>query len=400
MSFSNDMAVDFDQQEMMPFYSFALVIFGLAMCFLNSGVLLNVKHKYKIWATVVMWMISIGLFVIAEQCRVFWLTFVASILVGAGTNLGQLTCVGFMKCFPPIIVSGISSGTGMGGVLGAVLYLVFKLNGISITKTLLSMLAFYPVYGLCFYLVIQLQLNRQEANQSQQPSQIKSADESHFHQIQNEEETYTNRDTALLVKKPISQQNAQAVLEQNESEINARLSWKLFKKIYTKMGGLFLAFGFLHILMYMSITSLSSIIKFNYQSVYTQETMPGTVELLFEVLQLAFRFGELFGKSTLDIFEVRDIRKIVIFTSVFAAAFAGQALTGMTPGIWLPLANMFLVGLGTGFGWVNIHYQILDHPDCSKEYSELSLNFSMMFLYFGVILSSAVGFLMLAYWTE
>ena len=63
-----------------------------------------------------------------------------------------------MKCFPPIILSGYSSGTGMSGVLGATLYLIFKLCNVSFTKTVLSLLVFYPIYGLCFFLIIRMKL--------------------------------------------------------------------------------------------------------------------------------------------------------------------------------------------------------------------------------------------------
>lgn len=145
----------------MSFFSSALVLFGFMMSFFNSGFLLKVKHRHKLFATIILWTVSIGLFILARYLHIFGLTLLASLLVGIGTNLGDVTVLGFMKCLPPLIISGYSFGTGLGGVIGAALYFIFKSFNVLINATLLSMFAFYPIYTLSFYLVLRMQLNRQ-----------------------------------------------------------------------------------------------------------------------------------------------------------------------------------------------------------------------------------------------
>ena len=393
-SFSNDMAIEFGKENLMTFYSSALVIFALILCFLNSGILLTIKHKYKIWATIAIWVTSIILFILAEKYQIFMLSMVASILVGLATNLGQLTTIGFMKCFPPIIVSGLSSGTGMGGVLGSVVYVVFKHYNISITTTLLSMLLFYPLYAFSFYLVTRLQLKRQ--TMASNANNNETADDSQINHIEMNQEIAEQPDPES--PNEMDEATAQALLEEQESKINERLSWESFKFIYSKVGRLLLSFFFIYFLNYLSITSFASLIRSKYKKMYTEDDMPTMVYLLFEMLQLMFCIGYFMGKSSLDFFQIKRIWAISTWMIVVTITFCGQIFIEMALPVWIPITNMFFVGLVAGFGWVNICHQILEHPEIGKKHRELALNFNMMFSYFGIILSSFLGFLFLYLW--
>lgn len=390
------MAIEFGQENLMTFYSSALVIFALILCFLNSGILLTIRHKYKIWATIAIWVTSVVLFILAEKYRIFMLSMVASILVGLATNLGQLTTIGFMKCFPPIIVSGLSSGTGMGGVLGSVIYVVFKHYDISITNTLLSMLLFYPLYAFSFYLVTRLQLKRQAMSSSSNLNE--TANNSRADLIEMSQEIAEQPEPESPDK--LDEKDAQALLEEQESQINERLSWKSFLFIYSKVGNLLLAFFFIYFLNYLSITSFSSLIRSKYKNMYSKEEMPTMVYLLFEMLQMMFCVGYFVGKSSLDFFPIQRIWAISVWMILVTITFCGQIFIEATLPVWIPITNMFFVGLIAGFGWVNICHQILEHPDIGKKHRELALNFNMMFSYFGIILSSFLGYFFLFLWNE
>ena len=391
-SFSNDMAIEFGQENLMTFYSSALVIFALILCFLNSGILLTIRHKYKIWATIAIWIMAIVFFVLAEKYKIFILTIIASILVGLATNLGQLTTIGFMKCFPPIIVSGLSSGTGMGGVLASIIYLVFKHLDISITKTLLSMIFFYPVYAICFHMVTRLQVQRQNMINATEMNQIAHEPDSENNEMKQE----LTEDPEMIQKSGLTE--AQLRLEEEESKINERLSWASFVFVFSKVGRLLLSFFFIYFLNYLSITSFSSVMTSNYQNMYTEDDMPTLVYLLFEILQFIFCLGYFMGKSSLDYFPIQRIWAINLWMVFVTILFCGQIVIDWTPNVSVPIFNMFLVGLVAGFGWVNICHQILEHPEIGKKYRELALNFNMMFSYFGIILSSLVGYTFLFCW--
>jgi hypothetical protein len=56
----------------------------------------------------------------------FVVSLFASIICGAFTSVGSSTIVGFMKALPAENVLGWSSGTGIAGISGSGIYLLFK----------------------------------------------------------------------------------------------------------------------------------------------------------------------------------------------------------------------------------------------------------------------------------
>ena len=140
----------------MGIFSSCLVFFSLFIKLFNSRFLLKIRHKYKIWAVLLISTLADILLIVGMKARIFELTIVATLLIGLGIGLGTCTIFGFMKGFPPLVISGFSSGTGFSGIIGASLYLVFKLYNISLTNTVLALFFFYPLYGLAFYMAIRL----------------------------------------------------------------------------------------------------------------------------------------------------------------------------------------------------------------------------------------------------
>lgn len=392
LSFSNDIAIEFDKKDLMSFFSSSLVFFGCFVRIFNTRFLLKIKHKYKNWVTIVIWANSIILLIVGKYTKLFGLTIVASICVGIGTSLGDCTIIGFMKCFPPKIISGYSSGTGMSGIIGAALYLLFKLFNVSFLTTVLSLLVFYPVYGVCFLLVIRMKLNMHKTTQSLILNK----------QEQGPKETDIV-DAELESNASIPAENdkqQQEELEKNESAINAPLTWQNFVRVFLKAWGLFLSFGLLYFLEYIAITSISSQIAEKYKNNYAPDKVPRIVSVLFETLQLAYQCGIFLSRSSLDLIQIKKIWLILTFLFAFSGLSFVQSVIHATPGIWLPIITIFLLGFTGGFGYANIFHQVLKNKKIDKSERELSININGMASDLGIIFSSLIGYFFSFMWKK
>ena len=61
----------------------------------------------------------------------FWISLIASIMVGVGLALGESTNLGFMKTFPGDCIGYYGSGTGMAGITGALIFIALHPLGLS-----------------------------------------------------------------------------------------------------------------------------------------------------------------------------------------------------------------------------------------------------------------------------
>lgn len=60
----------------------------------------------------------------------FLLTMIPSLIMGTGLALGEATIVGSLRNYPKKFINGWSSGTGMAGIIGALLTLFFKMSNV------------------------------------------------------------------------------------------------------------------------------------------------------------------------------------------------------------------------------------------------------------------------------
>lgn len=55
----------------------------------------------------------------------------ASVLVGIGCSLGESTILGFLKTFPCQAIGYYSSGTGLAGISGALIFMLLSASGLA-----------------------------------------------------------------------------------------------------------------------------------------------------------------------------------------------------------------------------------------------------------------------------
>lgn len=81
----------------------------------------------------------------------FYLSLLASIIVGVAIALGESTNLGFLKTFPGDNIGYYGSGTGFAGITGALIFIALKPIGLSDGAIFLVALPSVIPYFLCFY---------------------------------------------------------------------------------------------------------------------------------------------------------------------------------------------------------------------------------------------------------
>ena len=93
----------------MPLFQFSLTVFNGVVRIVNSKYLLNISHKKRIFITLCF--MGLGLFLIAVSNLIkkefgFYIALLGSLTSGIASALGEGTILGYLKEFPPILVSG------------------------------------------------------------------------------------------------------------------------------------------------------------------------------------------------------------------------------------------------------------------------------------------------------
>ena len=96
----------------------------------------------------------------------FWLSLIASVIVGIGSALGESVILGFLKTFPGDTIGYYGSGTGMAGITGAIIFIALKPLGLSDGSIYMIAAPTAIPYFLCF-----LWLNNQKKKYQYVPTE-------------------------------------------------------------------------------------------------------------------------------------------------------------------------------------------------------------------------------------
>jgi hypothetical protein len=128
-SAAEDLAKTFNQETLMPLFQLSEIVFASLVQFLNSWLLINIKHihrltfnsfymlaAYLLITVVTIWQFEAG----------FWIALVAALMHGTSAAFSESTVLGFMKGFPSRLVAPFSTGTGFAGIFGSGILLLLK----------------------------------------------------------------------------------------------------------------------------------------------------------------------------------------------------------------------------------------------------------------------------------
>lgn len=357
LSFSSDLARDFNQQKLMGLLSGAMVFLSVIGRVVYSKYGLRYKHKSKIVSVILMWTAAILILFLAKLFSSFALVLASCLLIGLGTSIGSLVVVGFIKCFPASIFSGFSAGTGFAGVLGAVLYLLLKLFRFSFDSILLVNLLFYPFFGLAFYAIVHIKVL---ITQKGQEHSILNGPTNNF-----EDDPSNEVDLSSL-----SQQTVAEDVEENEAKINEELSLANIRHINSVINSYLWAFYLLYICEYISITEIGEQVSLKYKHMVDSDDLllVKTKFLFFEIIQLCYQTGLFFGRGSLDLCKIKQVFVIILFLGVSAGSLLFQIYSASRVPAFFVFLNFVLVGVFGGLGYGNIVYWVLQKENLEKKY--------------------------------
>jgi len=98
----------------------------------------------------------------------FLLTMIPSFIMGTGSALGEATIIGSLRNYPKNLINGWSSGTGLAGIFGAVLSLIFEIEKIETKDLYLFVSPLSIIYLLIFILQENYYINFVKKNDDSQ----------------------------------------------------------------------------------------------------------------------------------------------------------------------------------------------------------------------------------------
>ena len=130
-------------------------MFGTVTRVVNATYLIRVQHKTRILVGSIIGLASFGL--IALCCAfndipvMFYLSMLATVLVGIQCSLGESTTLGFLKGFPGETIGFYGSGTGFAGIFGSGSLILLK--AIKVSDAMIFLLATPTIvpYFFCFW---------------------------------------------------------------------------------------------------------------------------------------------------------------------------------------------------------------------------------------------------------
>lgn len=416
LCYSNDLAKQFNKEDFMSSFSGCLVLFGICARFINSKLLLKVRHRTKNYIVIFSFVLGIAVLIISKYFNIFIFSLIGTSLLGIGCSLGDSNDLGFMKGLPSIVASGHSSGTGLSGVIGTTFYLLLKIFHFSFYAVVCSILFFYPFYALCFHLAVKFKLQWNERLREAKYEKLLDEEEKLKinEEIESIEDTQSKinkndlEDNNMLLNKkeknhtqvnphiennknPRELEDEINAVEQQESQINQNMTWQNFKKVWSKSYSYIIGYFTLYILEYMANSWITSQIINQYSKKYNKEDPPFFIVNGFELALVVYRIFLFAGRSTLNLFKCRRFWLMIIGLLILDIIYFVHSLTGTVMTLVVMYINIVFIGFLGGVIFCNLIYISLENGELEKSEKEITLNLLTIFGDVGVLASSIVG---------
>lgn len=130
---------------------------------MNSSLCIKVSYSKRLFILSLYFLIGyVSLFLILnavegnpdfDKTGAFALTLIPSLIMGTGSAFGESTILGYLRNYPKDYVSGWSSGTGLAGVVGAMITLLSTIYDVELKTLYLVISPICVVYYLFFFFV-------------------------------------------------------------------------------------------------------------------------------------------------------------------------------------------------------------------------------------------------------
>jgi len=365
-SAASTIATSFGKKNLIGLVFGANVGLSAVVKVLNGAYLLNVPYWIRYIANAVLMLI--GLFGVAYAPS-FWFSLVCILFVGASAAFGENVALGYLRLFPSKLVNAWSSGTGMAGVLGSLLYVVFGCvvrapgsgtNTDSESQVHLRHLTQYAflltspfvgIYLFSYFFVIK----------------TPTVDPTHL--VQTVDAAGESDDREPLIGK-LPDTDSPSLLGQKESYCQRivrciRLVWWLALNLFA-----------VYLFEYVAQGCAAKVRPDSEYHVGCPELYAG--------LSLCYQAGVFVSRSSVQLMKIRRVEILSVIQLVNMLLWIIDVHYQFLPVAILPSLMVF-VGLLGGASYVNIFYLLLHDDKYPEEDRELCINITALFITFGIV---------------
>lgn len=375
-SASNTIADSFGVKNLVGVVFGANVALSIFVKGLNTFVLLSVPFylRYLINGCVML----LGLFGVAYAFS-FGFAIACIVILGSTAAFGENVTLGMMSRFPSHMVNAWSSGTGMAGLLGASIYVVFgctvgsgtdqneKMHSLTKYAFLLTTPAVL-VYWFAYFVVLRFN-SKEDARGFQESDNVTGSVQDASPQSAQHEEPSEH---VVKCTEDDDDQNVKQTLETTKQRI-----WRCFKLV-----------------LYLAI-NLGAVYAFEYVArgcaakVRPQSEYHVGCPELYAALQLCYQAGVFVSRSSVQMFRIRRVDVLTALQLFNMLLWVLDVPFKILPVYLLP-ALMVFVGLLGGASYVNIFYMLLNDTSFPSQDRELCINITAMFITLGIILGTGI----------
>ncbi|KAL4224554.1 hypothetical protein ACF0H5_015256 [Mactra antiquata] len=369
-SAASTIADSFGKKNLIGLVFGANVALSAVVKVVNGAFLLKVPYGIRFIANAVLMLI--GLFGVAYAPS-FWFSLVCIVFVGASSAFGENVALGYLRLFPSKMVNAWSSGTGMAGVLGSLVYITFgcvvgaggdnqeKLRHLTQYAFLLTSPA-VALYLFSYFVVIR-------SKNIVMPSDVQSSEDKQ----------------PILGDSPNIQEDDEDVNYQSLVDItSSNKKENSFRRILrcTKL------------VLWLSV-NLCAVYLFEYIAQGCAAKVRPKIEYnvgcpeLYAGLSLCYQAGVFVSRSSVQLVQIRKVHIISIIQFFNMVLWIADVHYKFLPVSILP-SLMIFVGLLGGASYVNIFYLLLHDDKYPEKDRELCINIAALFITIGIISGTGI----------
>ncbi|XP_052212437.1 battenin-like isoform X3 [Dreissena polymorpha] len=373
-SAANTIADSFGKKNLIGLVFGANVALSVVVKTINGAFMLKVPYGIRYVINTVLMLI--GLFGVAFAPS-FWFSLVCIVFVGASSAFGENVALGFLRLFPSKMVNAWSSGTGMAGVLGCVIYITFgcavgaggqnteKLRHLTQYAFLLTSPA-VAVYLFAYFLVIRVPAEKRNEEYG-----------SHSNE---EQEPILGGSHSVQADPPM-------VLPITPPETKLRRIWRCFKLVRWLSVNLCVVYLFEYV-------AQGCAAKVRPKDEYHI----GCPEL-YAGLSLCYQAGVFVSRSSVQLVQIKRVDILSVLQFFNMVLWVIDVHYKFLP-VWSLPALMIYVGLLGGASYVNIFYWLLNDPKYPDQDRELCINIAAIFITVGIISGTVFETLLFSTWLK
>ena len=371
-----------NDDKLIAFYPLALIIFDFFSRFINSKFCITISYFKRVLGLSIYFCFGYFLLFIIltiidnkndfNQKIAFILTLIPSIIMGTGQAFGEVTFLGYIRTFHENYVSGWSSGTGLAGIVGALLSIIFKLlnEKFNLKNLYLILSLVTALFFFAFYITFKVKKNID-----------------YIYEIENDKSNGNNYSNKIELEIRESKYDKYDNTP-NSASNNKRMTLKNFFIVF-KYGKRYILNMF--IVYFLEYTVCSGFCERSNYFKYIDSKNMFFEKAQYEIFLLFYQLGVFISRSSLFIFKYLNFVELLnIFQLINFIFWLIEATMGIISNQWFCFFTLFLLGLCGGGVYVGCFYFILNDNRIPPEYKELCLNICTIFIDLGVLLSSII----------